>query len=153
MRVEHSRPGLLALHPHGLAQRAGPGLATFWRSETAGTLLEADSLQASFQKVMVTWLPYLDCIQRVADDDARCTWGSGRLAGYSAPGLRACPSWLSGQNRARRHLHSLTRSMPGHQKGPSGMGSHTEQGKESGVNPGPCLQDKYAIEREVKVLG
>ena len=87
MRVEHSRLGLPALHPHGLAQRAGPGLETFWGSETAGTLLEADWLQASFQKIMVTWLPYLDCVQRVADDDTGCTWGSRRLAGYSAPGL------------------------------------------------------------------
>ena len=57
------------------------------------------------------------------------------------------------QNRGPRHLHSLAQSMPSHQKGPSGMGSHTEQGKENGVKLGPCLQDKYAIEMEVKVLG
>ena len=33
------------------------------------------------------------------------------------------------------------------------MGSHTEQGKENGVKLGLYLQDKYAIEREAKVLG
>ena len=49
----------------------------------------------------MTWLPYLDCIQRVADDDAGCTWGSRRLAGYSAPGLRTCTSCSKTEQRTQ----------------------------------------------------
>lgn len=68
MRVEHSRLAS-SFHPHGL----GTELALGWRpsgGQKQGTLPGGRLAQASFQKVMVTWLPYLDCIQRVADDDA-----------------------------------------------------------------------------------
>lgn len=137
--------GLLVLRPRGLAQRACPALVAFWGSETAGTFPESDSLQAPFQKVMATWLSYLDCVQRVADDDARCTCGSKRTAWLLSPWTPRL-YWLVLRTEQRTQTLTFTYSV--NAQSPEGTTPTqcvrhrlTHGGRqENGVKPGPCLK-------------
>lgn len=81
----------------------------------------------------------------------RCTWGIKETCWLLSPGLELAPA--GSQDRTEHpgtYIHLLgpcpvTRRDPQH--------GSTHRARQRVSKPGPCLQDKYTIEREVKVLG
>lgn len=99
-------------------------------TETASTFPKADSLQDPSQKETATRRPYLDCVQRVADNDTGCTCGSKNtwLLSPWTPNLHQLRTEQKAQ--AFTFIYSVNTQSPDEISSVLGTGSHTEEGKE-----------------------